>query len=474
MQVANEAPKRETTARLSSLADSHAHVTVLALTLLAGGLGFLRLRYRSVNFDESIAMGYARESWTSLWHTVTGEDPNMSLYYATLKLWSSALGDSVLAYRSLSVLAASLCVPVVYAIGARLFTVPAGLFAGLLMATNVFFLQYAQEARGYALLVLLTALSTYFFLVEAERSRGWSRTAYVASSVLAFHVHFFAVWVVLVHVLALVATKGRRAGQRSWLVNYGVMAVLAAPMAWRALTLDENPIGWLAEPDFGAIPATFAQLAGNSFLHLGAVVALSTAGLRAAAGSKRLAFGLAFTASWAVLPVLLSFAVSQAKPIFLAKYLIMCLPAIALLAAGAVTSLRPIGAALVAAFLLVGLSGPELRAWYGFRGQEDWRSLAAYVLDGSRPADGVIYNASYARDSVVGYVQSRSTSSDLDSAGADGSPAEKQTRVWLVLAHSQPTTASLRSGLARHYRLKSRRVFDGDIAVELYVQRASR
>jgi mannosyltransferase len=434
----------------------------------------VRLQYRAVNFDESICMEYAHGSWTNLWHTVTGEDPNMSLYYLLAKAWTGVFGDSVVAFRSLSVIAASLCVPVVYAIGVRLFSVSAGLLAGLLVATNVFFLRYAQEARGYALLTLLTALSTYLFLVllEAERPRWWLRAGYVASSVLAFYAHFFAALVVLVQVLTLAARKGRAALDGSWLACYGAMALLAAPIAYWALTLDGDPIGWLAKPDLGAVPATFAQLAGDGFLQLGVVIALAVAASRAAMRSPRLAFGLAFTASWAVVPVLVAFGVSQVKPIFLAKYLIVCLPAVALLAAAAVTTLRPAGVALAAACVLLVLTGNELRGWYGFRGQEDWRSLTSFVAERIRPTDGILFNAAYARSSVV-CPATLSTGRCVDgSPGTEGpSVAMARPRVWLVLAHSQTTTDSLRAALARHHRLQSRYSFDGDIAVELYVSR---
>jgi mannosyltransferase len=471
VQLAKEAPARTDRVRSGSLPEVHAHAVVVALTLLAAVLGFLRLDYRALNLDEAISIRYAQGSWSGLWDTVTGSDPNMSAYYALLKIWTPLFGEGLVAVRSLSVLAAALCIPVVYAIGTRLFGVHAGLLAGLLVSTNVFFLRYAQEARSYALVTLLTALATYFFLLELGRTRRLARVGYVAVSTLAFYAHFFAAWVILIHVLTLVAT--RRLG-RSWLVGYAVMAVLVAPMVYVVATLDGDPVGWLGEPDAGAIPATFAQLAGDSFLHLGAVVAVSVVALRWAVRSTRLAFGLAFTASWAVVPVLGGFALSEVKPVFLAKYFIVCLPAVALLAAGAITALRPTAVAIAAACALLVLSVPELRTWYGFPGQEGWRALATYVHDRALPADGIVYNAPYAGDSVRGHWPSGEAPVPTRvRAGSGGTPAATRARVWLVLAHSQPTTESLRSALLEDYRLDSRQGFDGDIAVELYSRRSS-
>jgi mannosyltransferase len=243
-------------------------------------------------------------------------------------------------------------------------------------------------------------------------------------------------------------------------------------MVYVALAVADDPISWIPKPDAGAIPATFAQLAGDSFLHVGVVAAASVVALRWAVGSTRLAFGLAFTASWAVVPVVGTFALSEIKPIFLARYLIVCLPAVALLAAGAITSLRPAAAAVVAAAVLLALSVPELRTWYGFRGLEDWRTLTTYVQTRTRSTDGIVYNAGYAADSVEDYWRSREAPLP-ETALPDAGGAPARARVWLVLAHSQSTTDSLRVALNERYRLESRQGFDGDIAVELYTLRRS-
>ena len=59
------------------------------------------------------------------------------------------------------------------------------------------------------------------------------------------------------------------------------------------------------------------------------------------------------------------FAASQVlQPIFVAKYLIVSLPAMVLLAAGAIVNVRPRVAAVVGALLLIALSIPELHSYY--------------------------------------------------------------------------------------------------------------
>jgi uncharacterized membrane protein len=87
----------------------------------------------------------------------------MGLYYCLLRLWVN-LGESEFVLRSLSALAGVLAVGLVYVLGKRLFDTKVGLIGAALLATNSFHIQYSQEARAYSLMVLLTALSSLFFL----------------------------------------------------------------------------------------------------------------------------------------------------------------------------------------------------------------------------------------------------------------------------------------------------------------------
>jgi len=336
--------------------------------VLVAGLSSLRLGQRPFVLDEELSLAHAQETWGGVLRGAPiplDPNPNMGLYFAILKIWTGIFGDSVVAVRSLSVVAAVMCVPVVYALGARLFGTPAGLLAGVLLSTNVFFLEYAQVARSYALVTLLVALSSYFFVAELERPQMSSRAGYVAFSALAFYAHVFAIWVILVQLLTLAAFKRREVASRRWLTTFGLVGVLIAPIAYAMQRAGGSGLYWVEDPDLGSIPATYAQLAGNSFLHLAIVAVACALALRVARHSKPVAFGLVFTFSWAVLPTLATFVTSEViRPTLVARYLIVSLPAFVLLAAGAIVNVRPVRAAVVAGSLLIALSLPELHRYY--------------------------------------------------------------------------------------------------------------
>ncbi len=81
------------------------------------------------------------------------------LYAVSLNRWMTLFGDSDLALRSLSALFSLLSIGVVFAIAAYLFGVEAGLAAAFVQALSPFDVHYAQEARMYSLVVLMSALS---------------------------------------------------------------------------------------------------------------------------------------------------------------------------------------------------------------------------------------------------------------------------------------------------------------------------
>ena len=78
----------------------------------------------------------------------------MGVYFLLLHFWLM-LGSSLGFLRGLSVLFSVATIPVIYALGARLFGRNAGLIAAWLLAINAFHIRYAQEIRGYAMVALL-------------------------------------------------------------------------------------------------------------------------------------------------------------------------------------------------------------------------------------------------------------------------------------------------------------------------------
>lgn len=138
---------------------------VAACTIAAIAMRWYRIDADSIWLDESASWWFATRSLSELWGDAAYWEPNPVLYYALLKFWIAAFGDSATAMRALSALASTSIVPVVYGIGRLVVDGPRGrsiaVCSALLVAVHPMQVRYGQEARAYALLSL--AFSDFLF-----------------------------------------------------------------------------------------------------------------------------------------------------------------------------------------------------------------------------------------------------------------------------------------------------------------------
>src|SRR5918994_2279569 len=143
--------------------------------LVAVALG-LRTTELGIGFwiDEGLSVGIADRPLTDI-PGVLRLDGSPPLYYMLLHVWMQVAGSSEEAVRWLSVICGLVAVPVAWWAARGLFGTRAGWFGAVLLATNPFFTQYAQEGRMYALLALLALVAAAAYgRAFAWRSRGWA------------------------------------------------------------------------------------------------------------------------------------------------------------------------------------------------------------------------------------------------------------------------------------------------------------
>ena len=377
-------------------------LAVLALALIAVGLGLHDLTGKSIWTDEVTSSDHVTSGLRSLAGTVAGGDPNMGLYYVLLYGWAKVFGHGEVALRSLSVIFGALCVPALAGLGRRLFGGAVGLLAALLLAVNPFLIQYEQTARGYALVVLLVTLSSYFFVRELQEPSPAGRRGYVLCSAAAVYAHYFAVYVLAAQFLTLLVLDGRQALARPARRGGITVVVLCVPEMAFALRKGTGGISWIPRPHLASIPDLFSHLAGSSELAwlLGALACIgAVAGMRR---TGRWRAGLLLV--WLLAPVLVTYLISVlGRPLWVPYYLIVVLPAFLLLAARGVAALplRALGAVALIAFLV--LSGSALSDWYRQPSIDGFRGATRYLLARERPGDRIVFDRDYARGGFAYY-----------------------------------------------------------------------
>jgi len=122
----------------------------------------------------------------------TALDIHPPFYYWVLKIWVMALGDSEFGLRSLSATIGVMLVYITYRLGQSLFTPRVGLIAAFIAACSPLQIYYAQEARMYMLLALLSALTVYFAhsLTRPFAQSPIRSFAYITVATLGLYTHY--------------------------------------------------------------------------------------------------------------------------------------------------------------------------------------------------------------------------------------------------------------------------------------------
>lgn len=445
--------------------------------VLAFALGLARAGTKSVWLDEAISDSYARESLGQFWQTVSHLDPNMSLYYLLLRPWVAVFGESEAALRSLSAVFAALAVGTLAVLGRRLFDRATGLVAGLFLALDAYFIQYAQTARSYTLVVLLVLASSYFFVGELERPSRANAVAYVLSSTLAVYAHYFAVYVLLTQFLTLAAVRRRGALTRRWALVGGSVILLAVPEIVFAARAGTHNIAGIVQPrlwDLGDLPVLLvysrpiAYVLGGLALY---AVVRQLLGRGTAAGGG---WQLWFVTAWFAVPVLLAFAVSFALPMFVPYYLLVALPGLLLAAAAGLVRLPSRIAAAVCLLLLAAGMGKEVHRWYVTPTIENYRSAIQAIRARAQPGDAVVGAPAYTEPAVAYYVRRGGPPTPTVAEPGTGRTllGADVRRVWLVLRGWSPESAAVYAAVARGYKPTRTRLDVSGLSVTLYTARA--
>ena len=175
--------------------------------------------------------------------------------------------------------------------------------------------------------------------------------------------------------------------------------------------------------------------------------------------------------------MILVFAVSRlGRPLFVAYYLIVVLPAFVLLASAGAAKLPRREASWAAAAALVVLSAIGVRDWYDRPSLEDYRAATRDVLANERPGDGVVYYpAGTVQGPTSGFAYYEARAGVRGPAplafGFTTGPQPRPPRIWLVTRQSDTRAQvqrKLQQTLGRDYRQAGPPADFRNVTVTLY------
>jgi mannosyltransferase len=372
---------------------------LLPLIALAVLLGLIGLGSKGLWLDEGLSADIARTNpltaLSAAWNTPT--PGAIALYYEILHFWM-ILGNSEFVLRLLSVLCTALAVPVVYLLGRRLAGSRAALIAAFLTAASPFVVEYSQEARPYAMVLLLSAASSLALLRAIERPTWRRWIGYAVLAVASLYVHNTMVFVFLVHgiwVLINVPIRDRQ----FWrvVVAFGALGVSAFPLA-----------GLLSQPVFTWVPAlTLSRLvsvlndvAGGTGLLLAfwlGAVGLGTVAALGRLRQGRVGWSAALAVALGLVPIVVEVAISIRRPMLEPRYLMMALPGLAVCGGMGIAAIPWRKVRGLSLALFVALAVPALIPWYTGDPKEGWREAEQVISAEFRPGDGIAVYPEYCR-----------------------------------------------------------------------------
>ncbi|MFN0151189.1 MAG: glycosyltransferase family 39 protein [bacterium] len=453
---------------------------VIALAAVAALLRFYGLGSESLWLDEGttvwrIARGYGQLLFE--WDDGT-QGP---LYYVALKIWCQIFGTTEFALRFPSAVLGVAAIPLVYRLARRYFDRATGLVAALLLTVNPFAIHYSQEARPYALFLLLGVASIGYLLRLLDRYDRGDAVAYVVASACAFYTHAFAPFLLMAHG-AIVLIDRTRAGRERPALSLrraapiaAALALLCIPQAFAyAKELSDVTAG---QSSANVIPEPTLQFLGKIFVnyfmspwHAAAAFLVMTVGLVMAfgAGGRARVSALMLVAVGACC-ALLPWIVSKVfVPILTERYTIAAFAAaIILVAAGVARMGGALRAGALAALLI--FAGADLAGYYTLVDKDPWRQTAEHLERESRAGDAIVVfprwtyrPLDYHLDEPDGVrvVVPRET----DDIGALAAGAN---RIFFV--ESYPGSASLRDAISAHlsaaYKEESASVINETLAL---------
>ena len=197
---------------------------VAGLTALGAARRFATIADQSFWRDEALTVWESSKSLGGMLSTIPNTEGHPPVYPLAAWAWVQLFGTSETAVRSLSALAGTATIPVVYAAASTLASRRAGIVAAALVAASPFGLWYSQEARPYSLMLLFGACSFLAFakLLKAPERR-WIVIWGIASA-LALATHYFSAFLLVPEALWLLRTVPMR---RAMLLSTGAVAATA-------------------------------------------------------------------------------------------------------------------------------------------------------------------------------------------------------------------------------------------------------
>ena len=457
------------------------------LTLLAGVLRLFMIGSESFWIDEMATFERVSMSWHDMFDVILSLKYHPPLHYCLVKAWCSVAGYDETSLRFISAIAGAIATPFFYFTAFRLSGRKAALIATSMFVVSAYHIRWAQEARFYSLMGLLSCVSMYYFIVLLQQRNKRALLAYIFASALMMYNHYFSLFLILAQNLAVLTelilsyVKNKSfdsKGLKAWIIAQVSIILLFLP--WLLVLLQglgkyDEGFKVLKKPGIEALLAVPYFYAERSII-LAAIFTASlflfTFGLL-----KKGKFKLDFQKIgekqvvlwWFIVPFLVPFIISVLlTPIYSGRYILAGSFGFFIIASEGLLRLKGKVRHIAIAIFFLSMA-LVLTNYYAKPFNEQWKPAAAYIAKNASPDDVVIIHPAFCLRAFNFYA-------DKDAPAAVGFPLPKQKiegqgptineqnaplidlqianaqNVWILYCHSYDKNYQILKHLSKKYK----------------------
>ncbi|MBU1988491.1 MAG: glycosyltransferase family 39 protein, partial [Nanoarchaeota archaeon] len=211
---------------------------LLILIILTG----LVLRFSAIDkegywLDEGFTLITAtKPNLMEVTNSVLFYETSPPLYFYILNIWVELFGNSPYSTRALSALFGTIAIVFVFLISKKISDEKIALFTTFLFSVSMLNLWVSQEARPYALFVLLSLVSTFFLVnILTDKNNKTQHLFYFFSLIILIYTSYFTVFIIFFHFMSFLFVKKYHLLKKIFLIQ--VLAILTiTPWLLKAFT----------------------------------------------------------------------------------------------------------------------------------------------------------------------------------------------------------------------------------------------
>ncbi len=379
-----------------------------AALVMALALRLYCLGDESLWLDENHTAHLLRQGWSG----ITSDATQGPLFLLLEKLFTTLAGINEVGMRVLSVACGVASIAMLYRLAVLLFSPTAALWATWLATVNPVLIHISQDARPYALMIVLTITSIYYAIHLARENSAWPKAAFILSTTGILYTHAYGVFILpLIIVIWWIESSVNNISWRTYILPSAITIALFTP---QLITFAERFVTktsggdvaiWITTPSVWHLLATPYLYFNYSPLVYTLIALLIVAALSIFRNHVRLSLlGFSVSLMLMIAFILLPWLVSVAMtPIFTFRYTSPALIGCMLILGWSLAELPKLIRSLFA-FTIFGLILVPLYSYYTKLDKEPWREVAQQISAETKPGTMILADRGYIRECLENYL----------------------------------------------------------------------